>query len=241
MTTILPFCYKKVKHSIIDTSYLYQLNWSSEILDKLLLIQSIPCKFKPIWSIKIEDNKITDLEIYFYQYHPEIGEKDLIQGDVITHDVLKTYFPEYDEPFVTDYPMTMLSIDLMNKTNYINYYYLTNTNNNYDEGFSTYDSKLQNVYYRYHSSTPLSHLKYIDKQLLTIHDNEKTLFISDKYVRKLIGCYYDGINQEQYNYYINRYNLTGLPKLHSFQYCSVHIDYDYTSIPKRFGIYGILS
>lgn len=238
INSILPFSYKLTAFDMIDTGYLYQFSWSDEILDTLSIIQKIPCKYKPIWGIKFEDNKIIDLELYFYQYHPIIGKT--LYEDIITPNVFLKHFPEYDRPFVNQYPMTMFSVDLINKSKHLNYYYATKVTPTNDEGFNTTQESLQNVYYRYYSNNILSHQRYIESDFLTYYKTEKTFFVADKQFKNMIGCYYDGINETQYNLFINKYKLKA-PALYEFQRCSVHVDYICnTKTPKRFGIYGIL-
>jgi hypothetical protein len=237
---ILPFSYRTVSNTIIDSSYLYQFKLDPLVLERLLVIQNIPTEFKPIWGIKIENNHILDIEVYFYLYNPNTGH--MLYDNTITPTKLLNYFPEYDKPFVSLYPMTMFSIDLMQKSNFINYYYATKINDDLDEGFNTYQFRLENMYYRYHSAYILSHNRFIDKNLLTQYYNHKTFFVADKKYKGFIGCYYDGISQDQFNYFINKYQIRNIPLLDKDQYCSIHIDYDcYDKTPIKYGIYGLLN
>lgn len=241
---ILPFGYQFVPNIITSSKndFFILLNkyGTQKDIDITNKILSINSKFRPTWGFKINKNSDIEFEMYFYYYNPI---HRMFENETITVDKIKNIFNgNYD---IENKNYVMISIDYNEDYFNPNFYYFTSSDEILDFGYSIKNNKLNNNYYRYFPHTiDQKYKKYIDDKLINYDiTNKKTIFIADKLIRNYFGIYYDGVNYNQVEYFINKYNydIDIIKNLNKNCNYSISVDYNKDNdLVERIAIYGIL-
>jgi hypothetical protein len=176
--------------------------------------------------------------MYFYVYHPLTR---MYEDNTITVDKLRQKFN-----FECDYKpgITMYSMDYHIEPIELNFYYFMSSNELFDSGYSEKKGNLNNYYYRFFHNTIDRCLDYIDDNLINLNIKDiKTVFVADKLLRNYYGIYYDGVNYQQLNYFIEKYNFDKclIENFDKNSHYSVSVDFNkIDNSVMKIGIYGLL-